>query len=164
MMRGGQTWPSLPGPEQKATWAEYGPRVIVCSRLISTKPDPEQMKNDFFQVGRGPTRSRNRCFMHQSQTHYSNSSLVNRTRREMLPSWVQISRIVKLLCREHFTYHSHNIPFTQPSKDVPCDGKQGGCGSRIISQLLVSLHWAHNGLTAGTHNGKEVTCMSAPQH
>lgn len=117
----------------KAKWAEYGPRVVVCSRLISTKPDPEhnaaspkQMKNDFFQVGRGPTRSRNRCFMHQSQTHYCNSSLVNRTRREMLPSCVQISRVGKLLCREHFTYHSHNIPFTQPSKDVPCDGKQGG--------------------------------------
>lgn len=118
--------------EQIATWAEYDPRVIVCPWLILTKPDPEhnaasqeQMKNDFIQVGRGPAQSRNRCFMRQSQTLFSNSSLVNRTQSKMLPSCVQMSLIVKLLCREHLTYHSHNIPLTEQSKGETCDRKHG---------------------------------------
>lgn len=119
--------------------------VIVCPRLISTEADPEhnaaspeQMKNDFFQAGRGPTQSRNRCFMHQSQTLFSNSSLVNRTRRKMLPSCVQISLIAKLLCGEHFTYHSHDVPLTQQSRDMTCDRKHGGWGMPIISSMSVA--------------------------
>lgn len=122
----------LVGRNKKLHELSMATLVIVC--LILTKPDaehnaasPEQMKNDFFQVGRGPTQSRNRGFMHQSQTLLSKSSLVNRTRRKMLPSCVQTCLIVKLLCREHLAYHSHNVPFTQQSKR----GGGGVCGGRV---------------------------------